>query len=188
MPDPEDDLGYVMDAVRLIRQELDGSVPLIGFAGSPWTIGTYMIEGQSSKEFSLAKGMIYSDPESLHFLMDLLTIAITDYLNAQIDAGVQAVMLFDSWGGALSYASYRTFSLDYMQRIVAGLKKDAEGNKVPCIVFTKGGGLWLEDIADTACDAVGLDWTCDIGEARRRIGDRVALRLQFFDSRDKLGH
>ena len=176
VPDPEDDLGYVMDAVRLIRQELDGSVPLIGFAGSPWTIGTYMIEGQSSKEFSLAKGMIYSDPESLHFLMDLLTRAITDYLNAQIDAGVQAVMLFDSWGGALSYASYRTFSLDYMQRIVAGLKKDVEGNKVPCIVFTKGGGLWLEDIADTACDAVGLDWTCDIGEARRRIGDRVALQ------------
>ena len=176
VPDPEDELGYVMDAVRLIRKELDGSVPLIGFAGSPWTIGTYMIEGQSSKEFSLAKGMIYSDPQSLHYLMDVLTKAITEYLNAQIDAGVQAVMLFDSWGGALSHASYREFSLDYMQQIVNGLKKDAEGNKVPCIVFTKGGGLWLEDIADTACEAVGLDWTCDIGEARRRVGDRVAIQ------------
>ena len=176
VPDPEDELGYVMDAVRLIRKELDGSVPLIGFAGSPWTIGTYMIEGQSSKEFSLAKGMIYSDPQSLHYLLDVLTKAITEYLNAQIDAGVQAVMLFDSWGGALSHASYREFSLDYMQQIVNGLKKDAEGNKVPCIVFTKGGGLWLEDIADTACEAVGLDWTCDIGEARRRVGDRVAIQ------------
>ena len=176
VPDPEDELRYVMDAVRLIRRELDGSVPLIGFAGSPWTIGTYMIEGQSSKEFSLAKGMIYSDPQSLHHLLDILATAITEYLNAQIDAGVQVVMLFDSWGGALSHASYRTFSLEYMQRIVASLKPDAEGNKVPCIVFTKGGGLWLEDMADTGCDALGLDWTCDIGEARRRVGDRVAIQ------------
>ncbi len=176
MPDPEDDLGYVMDAVRLIRRELDGSVPLIGFAGSPWTIGTYMIEGQSSKDFSLAKGMLYSDPHSMHKLMDLLTRSITAYLNAQIDAGVQTVMIFDSWGGALSQETYQSFSLDYMKQIVANLKKDSDGNKVPSIIFTKGGGLWLDDIANAGSDAVGLDWTMDIAEARAEVGDRVAIQ------------
>ena len=174
--DPEDDLAYVMEAVRLIRRELDGSVPLIGFAGSPWTIGTYMVEGQSSKDFSLAKGMLYSDPASMHKLLDILTRSITSYLNAQIDAGVQAVMIFDSWGGALSQETYHSFSLDYMKQIIANLKTDCDGNKVPSIIFTKGGGLWLDDIANAGSDAVGLDWTMDIGEARAKVGDRVALQ------------
>jgi uroporphyrinogen decarboxylase len=176
VPDPETDLGYVMDAVRLIRKELDGSVPLIGFAGSPWTIATYMIEGQSSKEFSLAKGMLYEDPLAMHSLLELLTRSITDYLNAQIAAGVQVVMLFDSWGGALSQACYKKFSLDYMKQIIAGLNCDPNGNKVPCILFTKGGGLWLQDIANAGSDAVGLDWTIDIGDARKQIGDRVSIQ------------
>jgi uroporphyrinogen decarboxylase len=176
MPDPESDLAYVMDAVRLIRRELDGSVPLIGFAGSPWTIATYMVEGQSSKEFSLAKGMLYEDPLSMHCLLDLLSRSITEYLNAQIAAGVQVVMVFDSWGGALSQACYTEFSLDYMKQIIAGLNRDANGNKVPSILFTKGGGLWLDDIAGAGSDAIGLDWTMDIGEARKRTGDRVAIQ------------
>jgi uroporphyrinogen decarboxylase len=176
MPDPETDLGYVMDAVRLIRKELDGSVPLIGFAGSPWTIATYMVEGQSSKEFSLAKGMLYEDPLTMHKLLDLLTRSITEYLNAQIAAGVQIVMVFDSWGGALSQACYAEFSLDYMKQIVAGLNCDADGNRVPSILFTKGGGLWLDDIANAGSDAIGLDWTMDIGDARKQVGDRVAIQ------------
>jgi uroporphyrinogen decarboxylase len=176
MPDPETDLGYVMDAIRLIRKELDGSVPLIGFAGSPWTIATYMIEGQSSKEFSLAKGMLYEDPLTMHSLLDLLTRSITAYLNAQIAAGVQVVMLFDSWGGALSQACYKEFSLNYMKQIIAGLNCDPDGNKVPCILFTKGGGLWLDDIANAGSDAVGLDWTIDLGDARKQIGDRVSIQ------------
>lgn len=175
-PDPETDLGYVMDAVRLIRNELDGSVPLIGFAGSPWTIATYMIEGQSSKEFSLAKGMIYEDPSSLHLLLSKLTRSIIDYLSAQIAAGVQVVMLFDSWGGALSHSCYIEYSLNYMKEIVSALPADKEGKKVPCIVFTKGGGLWLEKIADSGCDGIGLDWNVDIGDARSRVGDRCAIQ------------
>jgi len=176
VPDPEVDLRYVIDAVRLIRRELDGKVPLIGFAGSPWTIATYMVEGQSSKEFSLAKAMLYEDPASMHQLLDVLTRSITAYLNAQIAAGVQVVMIFDSWGGALSQASYTEFSLDYMQRIIAGLDNDANGNKVPSILFTKGGGLWLDAIVQSGCDAIGVDWTIDIGDARRQVGDRVALQ------------
>ncbi len=176
VPDPESELRYVMDAVRLIRQELDGKVPLIGFAGSPWTIATYMVEGKSSKDFSLAKGMLYEDPSSMHLLLDILTRSITDYLNAQIAAGVQVVMIFDSWGGALSQASYGEFSLDYMQRIVAGMNKDAHGNKVPSIVFTKGGGLWLNDIVEAGSDAIGLDWTMDIGTARAQVGHQVAIQ------------
>ena len=176
VPDPESDLRYVMDAVRLIRKELDGSVPLIGFAGSPWTIATYMVEGQSSKEFSLAKGMLYEDPLTMHKLLDVLTRSITEYLNAQIAAGVQVVMVFDSWGGALSQACYKEFSLQYMKQIISGLDRDANGEKVPSILFTKGGGLWLDDIAAAGSDALGLDWTMDIGDARRQVGDRVALQ------------
>ena len=176
VPDPETDLRYVMDAVRLISRELDGRVPLIGFAGSPWTIGTYMIEGGGSKEFSLAKGMLYQDPASLHRLLEILSESITLYLNAQIAAGVQAVMVFDSWGGALSQAGYRDFSLAYMERIVAGLNRDVNGNRIPVILFTKGGGLWVEDIAGTGCDAIGVDWTIDIGRVRRLVGDRVAIQ------------
>jgi uroporphyrinogen decarboxylase len=165
-----------MDAVRLIRKELGGSVPLIGFAGSPWTIATYMVEGQSSKEFSLAKGMLYEDPLTMHKLLDLLTRSITEYLNAQIAAGVQVVMVFDSWGGALSQACYAEFSLDYMKQIIAGLNCDADGNRVPSILFTKGGGLWLDDIANAGSDAIGLDWTMDIGDARKQVGDRLAIQ------------
>jgi len=176
VPDPETDLRYVMDAVRLISRELDGKVPLIGFAGSPWTIGTYMIEGGSSKEYSIAKGMLYESPGSLHHLLTLLTESITVYLNAQIAAGVQVVMIFDSWGGVLSASTYKEFSLQYMQQIVAGIRPDPAGNKVPVILFTKGGGLWVDDIAGTGCEAIGVDWTVDIGDVRKKVGDKVAIQ------------
>jgi uroporphyrinogen decarboxylase len=176
IPDPEQELRYVMDAVRLISRELDGKVPLIGFAGSPWTIGTYMIEGASSKEYTLAKGMMYTSPATMHLLLSKLTESITAYLNAQIAAGVNVVMLFDSWGGVLSDACYREFSLEYMQRIVAGIKPGPAGNKIPIILFTKGGGLWLEQIARSGCDAIGVDWTVNIGEARKRTGNKVAIQ------------
>ena len=176
IPDPESDLGYVMDAVRLIYRELNGRVPLIGFAGSPWTIGTYMIEGGSSKEFSRAKGMMYEDPAALHKLLGILSDSITQYLNAQIAAGVQAVMVFDSWGGALSDAAYKEFSLAYMTRIVSGLTREHNGQKIPVILFTKGGGLWVDSIADSGCDAIGVDWTVDIGKVRDQVGNRVAIQ------------
>ncbi|NDH39709.1 MAG: uroporphyrinogen decarboxylase, partial [Gammaproteobacteria bacterium] len=151
-------------------------VPLIGFSGSPWTLATYMIEGGGSKEYRYAKGLMYSDPGALHALLEKLAIAVTDYLNAQIAAGAQAVQIFDTWGGALSHSAYREFSLRYMTRIIEQLPREAEGRKIPVIVFTKGGGQWLEAIADCGADAVGLDWTTDIGEARARVGGRVALQ------------
>ncbi len=176
VPDPETQLRYVMDTVRLVRRELNGAAPLIGFAGSPWTIATYMVEGQSSKEFSKIKAMVYEQPALLHRLLALNAAAIREYLNAQIAAGAQAVMLFDSWGGALSTPAYREFSLRYMREIVAGLTRAHEGRRVPVILFTKGGGLWLEDIAASGCDAVGLDWTVELSAARACIGDRVALQ------------
>ena len=176
VPDPEGELQYVMNAVRTIRKELDGRVPLIGFAGSPWTLATYMVEGKSSKEYATTKGMLYSDPASLHKILDVTARSVTAYLNAQIAAGAQAVMVFDSWGGALSHEAYQEFSLRYMQQIVDGLTREHEGKKVPVILFTKGGGLWLESMAETGCDALGLDWTVDIGDARKRVGDRVALQ------------
>ena len=176
VPDPEGELKYVMDAVRTIRRELDGRVPLIGFAGSPWTLATYMVEGKSSKEYATTKGMMYSDPAALHKILDVTARSVTSYLNAQIAAGAQAVMVFDSWGGALSHGAYQEFSLRYMQQIVDGLNRESEGRKVPVILFTKGGGLWLESIAETGCDALGLDWTVDIGDARARVGDQVALQ------------
>ena len=176
VPDVESDLRYVMDAVRLIKRELHGKVPLIGFAGSPWTIATYMIEGGSSKNFSLAKRMLYGQPGLMHRLLDVLSRSIIDYLNGQIAAGVDTVMIFDSWGGILSQAAYREFSLDYMQRIVQGIKIENQGNATPVILFTKGGGLWLEDIAESGCDAIGVDWTVDIGAARSRAGGKVALQ------------
>ncbi len=175
-PDPEGELRYVMDAVREIRRALQGRVPLIGFAGSPWTLATYMIEGGSTKDFRLVKGMLYGRPDLMHRLLALLADTVTDYLNAQIAAGAQAVQIFDTWGGVLTPATYRTFSLAYMRRIVAGLTREAEGRPVPVILFTKDGGQWLEDMAATGADALGLDWTTDIGEARRRVGDRVALQ------------
>ena len=175
-PDVETDLGYVLDAVRLIKRELHGKVPLIGFAGSPWTIATYMIEGGSSKNFSLAKGMLYGQPELMHLLLEVLSRSITDYLNGQIAAGVDVVMIFDSWGGILSQAAYLEFSLEYMRRIIRGIRTAGQGGDVPIILFTKGGGLWIEDIAGSGCDAVGLDWTMDIEAACRKVGGKVALQ------------
>ena len=176
VPDPADSLRYVIDAVSLIRRELDGCVPLIGFSGSPWTLSTYMVEGGSSKEYQYIKGMMYGDPQTLHRLLDTLAKSVITYLNAQIEAGAQAVMVFDTWGGVLSPQTYREFSLAYMQQIVDGLKREQDGQPVPVTLFTKGGGQWLEEIAATGCNAVGLDWTVDIDNARERIGDRVALQ------------
>jgi uroporphyrinogen decarboxylase len=176
IPDPEKDLGYVMDAVRTIRRELNGRVPLIGFSGSPWTLATYMVEGGSSKDFRKSKAMLYDNPQAMHDLLDKLAQSVTTYLNAQILAGAQAVQIFDSWGGSLSDAAYREFSLFYMERIVAGLIREHEGREVPVILFTKGGGLWLESMAEAGATALGLDWTCDIRNARARVGDKVALQ------------
>lgn len=176
VPDVETDLGYVLDAVRLIKRELQGKAPLIGFAGSPWTTATYMIEGGSSKNFSRAKGMLYGQPEQMHRLLELLSRAITDYLNGQVMAGVDVVMIFDSWGGILSHATYREFSLEYMRRIVRNVRAAGRGSTVPIILFTRGGGPWLEDIASSGCDAVGLDWSVDLETARRKAGNRVALQ------------
>ncbi len=176
VPDPEQELGYVMDAVRTIRAALAGRVPLIGFSGSPWTLATYMVEGGGSRDFRTIKGMMYDRPELLHRLLDTTARAVTTYLNAQVAAGAQALMIFDTWGGALSPAAYRAFSLAYMRQIVEGLTREAEGRTVPVILFTKNGGQWLEAMADSGADALGLDWTTDIGEARARVGDRVALQ------------
>tara|TARA_R110002126_G_scaffold43555_28_gene124988 strand:+ start:5483 stop:6559 length:1077 start_codon:yes stop_codon:yes gene_type:complete len=176
VPDPEQELRYVMDAVRTIRRELNGSVPLIGFSGSPWTLATYMVEGSGSKTFSIIKKMMYSEPEVLHMLLDKLAQSVVLYLNAQIAAGAQSVMIFDTWGGILTPRDYKEFSLSYMQTILNGLTREADGRKVPVTLFTKNGGQWLEVIAATGCDGVGLDWTTDIGNARSRIGDKVALQ------------
>ncbi len=176
IPDPGDKLRYVTDAVSLIRKELNGQVPLIGFAGSPWTLATYMVEGGSSKSFSKIKALLFEDPATAHVLMSKLADSVALYLNAQIEAGAQAVMVFDSWGGALTTPHYKEFSLAYMQRIVDQLIREKDSQKIPVILFTKGGGLWLEDIANTGCDAVGLDWSVDIHRARQQIGDKVALQ------------
>ncbi len=176
VPDPESNLRYVMDAVRLIRRELHGRVPLIGFSGSPWTLATYMVEGSSSKEYSKIKGMMFDQPALLHKLLDTTAQSVITYLNAQIAAGAQAVMVFDTWGGVLTPRDYREFSLRYMQQIVHGLQRESEGRRVPVILFTKGGGAWLEAMADTGCDALGVDWTTDLSDARARVGDRVALQ------------
>ena len=176
LPDVESDLDYVMRAVSTIRRELNGSVPLIGFSGSPWTLATYMVEGGSSKDFRHLKAMIYDQPEQAHQLLDKLAQTVTAYLNAQIRHGAQAVQIFDTWGGALSAKAYQQFSLRYMQQIVDGLIREHEGRAVPVILFTKNGGLWLEAMVATGCDALGLDWTINIGEARRRVGNRVALQ------------
>jgi len=176
IPDPNVELRYVTDAVRMVRRELDGRVPLIGFAGSPWTVATYVVEGGSSKSYSHIKGMLYGAPRELHRLLDKLARATRAYLNAQIEAGAQVVMIFDTWGGVLTPAAYREFSLDYMRQIVEGLTREREGRRVPSIVFTKGGGAWLADTAATGCDALGVDWTTDLADARRLTSDRVALQ------------
>lgn len=176
VPDMEDSLGYVMDAIRLTRKEIDGKVPLIGFSGSPWTLACYMVEGGSSKDFAKVKGMMFDAPEQMHALLNVLAKSVTAYLNAQIAAGAQSIMLFDTWGGALSSENYQQFSLSYMQQIVEGLNRESEGRKVPVTLFTKGGGQWLEMMAETGVDAVGLDWTTDLAKARVRVGDKVALQ------------
>ena len=176
VPDPEDELRYVMDAVRLIRRTLDNRIPLIGFSGSPWTLATYMVEGGSTKTYSKVKGMLYNEPRLMHGMLATLARSVTTYLNAQIAAGAQAVMIFDTWGGVLTPLDYEEFSLNYMQQIVSGLTREAEDRRVPVILFTKGGCQWLEIMADTGCDALGIDWSTDLAAARKRVGDRVALQ------------
>lgn len=176
VPDPEGELQYVMNAVRTIRSALDGRVPLIGFSGSPWTLATYMVEGGGTKDYAKVKGMMFDRPDLMHKLLDTTAQSVTSYLNAQIAAGAQAVQIFDTWGGALTPRDYKAFSLRYMQQIVDGLTRENDGRKVPVILFTKGGGQWLEAMAETGCDALGLDWTTDIGGARERVGDKVALQ------------
>ena len=174
--DPETDLGYVMEAVRLIRRELAGRAPLIGFSGSPWTLATYMVEGRGSRDFKQVKTLLYDRPELMRRLLDKLAVAVADYLNAQIAAGTQAVMLFDTWGGVLPTEDYRDFALAAARQVRERLHLGEGDNRIPAILFTKGGGQWLEYQAETGFDALGLDWTCDIGQARRRVGDRVALQ------------
>ena len=175
-PDPNDSLAYVMNAIRLIRKELNGEVPLIGFSGSPWTLATYMVEGGSSKNFGKVKAMLYEQPLAAHELLGKLTDSVTDYLNAQIESGVQAIQIFDSWGGALGYNAFREFSLYYLQKIVAGLNTAPDGSKVPVILFCKACNGHLEAIAATGCEAMGVDWTITLGEARQRVGGRVAIQ------------
>ena len=176
VPDPHDKLRYVVDGVSQVRRALDGRVPLIGFSGSPYTLACYMIEGGASADFQIIKTMMYTRPDLLHEILSINARAVTVYLNAQIAAGAQAVMIFDTWGGSLSTPAYREYSLAYMRQILSGLTRTHAGERVPNIVFTKGGGAWLEDIAAAGPDAVGLDWTSDIGSARARVGERVALQ------------
>lgn len=176
VPDVETDLRYVTDAVRLIRRELAGRVPLIGFSGSPWTLACYMVEGAGSSDYRTVKTMMYSRPDLMHRILSVNAQAVAVYLNAQIEAGAQAVMIFDSWGGVLADGLFQEFSLAYTRQVLAGLVRQREGRQVPAIVFTKGGGLWLEEIAASGCDAVGLDWTVNLGKARAAVGDRVALQ------------
>jgi uroporphyrinogen decarboxylase len=176
VPDIGTDLKYVTDAVSQIRKALDGRVPLIGFSGSPWTLACYMVEGGGSDDYAKVKTMMYKNPKMMHSILEVTAQTVTAYLNAQIEAGAQAVMIFDSWGGALSHSAFHEFSLAYTQRIVEGLIKEKDGVRIPSIVFTKGGGLWIESIANSGCDAVGLDWTMDIGVARQKVGNTVALQ------------
>jgi len=169
-------LDYVFKAVTQIRGAINGRVPLIGFSGSPWTLACYMVEGAGSREFHTVKKMLYSRPDLMHRILDINAQAVIQYLNAQIDAGAQAVMIFDSWGGALADGAYQAFSLRYMQQILAGLQREKDGVRIPAVVFTKGGGIWLDQMADIGADALGLDWTVNLGAARALVGDRVALQ------------
>jgi uroporphyrinogen decarboxylase len=175
-PDPQERLGYVLDALRQVRSALAGSVPLIGFCGSPFTLASYMVEGGASADFRAVKTMLYARPDLLHHILDVNSRAVTAFLNAQIEAGAQVVMIFDTWGGVLGAAEYLDFSLAYMRRVLDGIKREHAGTRVPCILFSKGGGGWLEAQAGTGCDAVGVDWTVDLAAARRRIGQRVSLQ------------
>lgn len=176
VPHPETELKYVLDAVSLIRRELAGSVPLIGFAGSPWTVATYCVEGGGSKTFARIKSMLYGEPELLHLLLAKLTRATIDYLSAQVEAGAQALMVFDTWGGALTPSAYREFSLRYLSEIAAGVRREAGGRRVPLVLFTKGAGPLLSELARAGGDAVGVDWTTDLGDARRMAGPGIAVQ------------
>lgn len=176
IPDPETELRYVIDAVRLIKTNLAGRVPLIGFSGSPWTLATYMTEGRSSNDFQKAKGLMFEQPLLMHQMLDKLAHAVAEYLNAQIAAGADVVMVFDTWGGILSHDDYLEFSLRYAQQVRQLLNVNQRGKEIPTILFTKGGGQWLESMADTGYDALGLDWQTDIGKARARVGHKVALQ------------
>ena len=175
-PDVDSSLRYVTDAVAQIRRALDGRVPLIGFSGSPWTLACYMVEGGGSDDHRTVKTLAFQRPDLMHRILEVNARAVTTYLNAQIEAGAQAVMLFDTWGGALSASAYKTFSLAYMRQVIDGLTRQCEGRKVPVVMFTKGGGLWLEDMAATGCDALGVDWTIELSAARSRVGHQVALQ------------
>ncbi|MGE4576416.1 MAG: uroporphyrinogen decarboxylase [Candidatus Pseudothioglobus sp.] len=175
-PDVGSRLAYVSDAISVIKKNLKGRVPLIGFTGSPWTLATYMVEGGSSKNFSKVKGLLYENPKHMHQLLNVLADTVIDYLNAQIEAGADSVMIFDTWGGLLNKESYENFSLRYMSKIVEGIHRKYDEKTIPVTLFTKGGSAWLEQIAATGCDGVGLDWTVEIGEAERRIGSKVALQ------------
>jgi uroporphyrinogen decarboxylase len=176
VPDPAGELKYVMDALSLVRRELAGRVPLIGFAGSPWTVATYMVEGGGSKSFGLIKRMLYESGSDLHALLEVLSRSTVLYLNAQIEAGAQAVMLFDTWGGVLTPAQYEEFSLRYLEQIIGQLRREARGRRVPNIVFTKGGGAWLGKMARIGCDALGVDWGTDLHTAREAVEGKVALQ------------
>jgi len=175
-PDPGAELRYVLDAVREVRRALAGRVPLIGFSGSPYTLACYMVEGAGSDDFRTLKTMLYARPDLLHRILEVNARAVTDYLNAQIEAGAQVAMIFDTWGGNLSASGYEEFSLAYARRVIAGLKRESEGRRVPVILFTKGGGGWLESMARCGCDALGIDWSTDLTQARKQVGDRVALQ------------
>ena len=175
-PDPGAELHYVLDAVREVRRALAGRVPLIGFSGSPYTLACYMVEGAGSDDFRTLKTMLYARPDLLHRILEVNARAVTDYLNAQIEAGAQVAMIFDTWGGNLSASGYEEFSLAYARRVIAGLRRENEGRRVPVILFTKGGGGWLESMARCGCDALGIDWSTDLTRARKQVGDRVALQ------------
>ncbi len=176
VPDPMTELRYVSDAISLCKRELNSKVPVIGFSGSPWTLACYMLEGGGSREFRQIKTLLYQEPQALHILLTTLTKAITQYLNAQIISGAQAIMIFDTWGGLLTSSAYQSCSLAYMTQIIHGLIREYQQQQIPIVLFTKGGGLWLEKIAASGCDAIGLDWTIELAEARQRVGDKVALQ------------
>ena len=175
-PDVGDKLTYVFDAVSIIKKNLKNRAPLIGFSGSPWTLATYMVEGGSSKNFSKVKALMFQNPSHMHQLLDILADTVIDYLNAQIEAGADSVMIFDTWGGLLNEQCYENFSLQYMTKIVDDLHRNYEGKTIPVTLFTKGGSAWLEQIAASGCDGIGLDWTIELGEAERRVGSQVALQ------------
>ena len=169
-------LRYVFDAVTSIRRALNGRVPLIGFSGSPWTLACYMVEGQGSDDYRMVKTMLYQRPDLMHRMLAVNADSVAVYLNAQIEAGAQAVMIFDSWGGVLADAAFHTFSLAYTARVLSQLKRTHDGVTIPRLVFTKGGGQWLEAMKALDCEVLGLDWTVNLAQARARVGDRMALQ------------